>query len=99
MQSEAGQAAIADVALGADCVAHARMFFNRSPFDLGSAVAPTFALMPEGNMVAALRQDYAAMSGMIFGEAPGFDVVMESIFSLQTQVNKLATEAQQLGQG
>lgn len=99
MQSEAGQAAIADVALGADCVAHARMFFNRPPFDLGSAVAPTFALMPEGNMVAALRQDYAAMSGMILGEAPGFDAVMESISSLQTQVNKLATEAQQLGQG
>ncbi len=35
MQSPLGQDAIANAALGADCVAHARMFFNRPAFDLG----------------------------------------------------------------
>jgi len=87
MQSEVGKTALADTALGADCVAHARMFFNRPPFDLASAVAPTFALMPEGNMYDDLRRDYAAMAGMIFGEPPGFETVMESISGLQTKVN------------
>lgn len=87
MQSEVGQAAIGDTALGADCVAHSRMFFNRPAFDLVTAVAPTFALMPEGDMHDALRQDYAAMSGMIFGAPPSFDAVMESISRLQLQVN------------
>ena len=87
MQSEVGQAAIADTALGADCAAHARMFFNRPAFDLATAVAPTFALMPEGEMYDSLKQDYAAMSGMIFGEPPRYEAVMESISSLQLQIN------------
>ncbi len=87
MQSEVGLAAIDDVALGADCVAHARMFFNRPAFDLTSAKAPSFALMPEGDMRNAIRQDYLAMSGMIFGEPPSFDAVLESISQLQARVN------------
>ena len=29
MQSDAGKSALSDAALGADCVDHARMFFNR----------------------------------------------------------------------
>ena len=73
IQSDAGQAAMADRALGRDCVAHARMFFNRPDFDLGPARAPTFALCPEDGMTDALRQDYRAMSVMIFGESPPFD--------------------------
>ena len=39
-----GTAAAADEELGADCVAHARMFFNRPDFDLASAAPGSFAL-------------------------------------------------------
>jgi len=88
MQAPLGQQAIADPALGADCVAHARMFFNRPAFDLASAVPPTFALMPEGEMYDALKLDYAAMSGMIFGTAPSFEAVSESIAELEQRVNE-----------
>lgn len=89
MQAPLGQKAIADAALGADCVAHARMFFNRPAFDLASAVPPTFVLMPEGDMYDALKQDYAAMSGMIFGRAPSFEAVTESIADLERRVNQI----------
>jgi hypothetical protein len=87
MQSETGQRALANPALGADCVAHARMFFNRPAFDLASAHPPTFALVPEGGMYDELRRDYAAMSGMIFGTAPRFEDVVESVAELQSLVN------------
>lgn len=89
LQAPVGQMAIADTALGADCVAHARMFFNRPAFDLASAVPPNFALMPEGDMYDALKQDYAAMSGMIFGQAPSFEAVTESIADLERRVNDI----------
>lgn len=89
MQAPLGQKAIADAALGADCVAHARMFFNRPAFDLASAVPPTFVLMPEGDMYDALKQDYAAMTGMIFGQAPSFEAVTESIADLERRVNQI----------
>jgi hypothetical protein len=87
LQSEIGQVALANRALGEDCVAHARMFFNRPDFDLATAQAPTFALCPEGGMTDALRQDYRAMSAMIFGEPPEFDVVIEAIAALEAELN------------
>lgn len=87
MASLAGQQAISDEALGADCVAHARMFFHRPDFDLASAHPPTFALVPEGDMYDDLRRDYAAMTGMIFGSPPAFEEVVESVATLQSVIN------------
>jgi hypothetical protein len=87
LASNIGQKALANPALGADCVAHARMFFNRPDFDLASAVAPSFMLCPEGAMYDDLRRDYTAMSTMIFGAAPDFDAVIESVAALQSKLN------------
>ena len=87
LQSDAGQRALADPALGRDCVAHARLFFNRPAFDLATAMPGSFALCPEGAMVDDLRRDYRAMTGMIFGEAPAFDAVIESVAELQSILN------------
>ena len=87
LQSDAGQAALADTVLGEGCVAHARMFFDRPPFDLASAHSPTFALCPEKGMIDDLKQDYRAMSVMIFGEPPPFDDVMDAVADLQNRLN------------
>ena len=76
-----------DKALGASCIAHARTFFNRSEYDLASAVHPTFALSPEGAMHDALRIDYGAMTGMIFGDPPAFAAVVETIAGIETRLN------------
>jgi len=83
-----GQAAVADPELGADCVRHARMFFNRPDFDLASAKQGSFALVPTDEMRNALRRDYAATETMIFGVAPSFDEVIASIEHIATTVNK-----------
>ncbi|WP_095203694.1 nucleotidyl transferase AbiEii/AbiGii toxin family protein [Mesorhizobium carmichaelinearum] len=83
-----GDAAIANSALGADCVAHARMFFNRPDFDLASAVPGSFALAPHDAMIEQLRVDYRAMKGMIFGDPPEFEAVLDSIRSLETRLNE-----------
>jgi hypothetical protein len=85
--SDLSERALADRALGADCVAHARMFFNRPDFDLGTAVAPTFSITPVGRMLEDMRRDYRAMSGMIFGESPLFDAVIKRIAELEERLN------------
>lgn len=46
MNSDVGKRATKDLNLGADCVNHARMFFNRPAFDLESAHPPSFVLTP-----------------------------------------------------
>jgi hypothetical protein len=83
-----GKAALADTALGVDCVAHARMFFNRPDFDLASAVPGSFALAPHDAMIDQLRVDYRAMQGMIFGDPPDFEAVLASIGSLETRLRE-----------
>jgi len=86
-QEAVGTGAAGDLDLGADCVAHARMFFNRPDFDLASAVPGSFALMPHDGMVDQLRTDYRAMTGMIFGDPPAFDDVLESAGALERALN------------
>ncbi len=81
-------AAIADPVLGSDCVAHARMFFNRPDFGLASAVPGSFVLAPHDAMIEQLRVDYRAMQGMIFGDPPDFEAVLGSIGSLETRLNE-----------
>ena len=87
MNSDVGRRAINDTALEEDCVAHARMFFNRPDYDLASATRPTFALTPEGAMYDDLRRDYGAMTGMIFGAPPAFEDVIESVATLEATLN------------
>ena len=67
------------------------MFFNRPAFDLATAVAPTFSISPLGKMLDDLRRDYRAMSGMIFGQAPPFDAVIERVADLERKLNTTPT--------
>ena len=81
---------MADRQLAAECVRHARMFFNRPPFNLDTATPGSFALTPVDKMREALRRDYDAMAGMIIGPVPAFEDVVTSITSLEKRLNESA---------
>ena len=85
--SQVGEVALADRELGANCVRHARMFFDRPDYDLASAVAGTFLIAPAGPMAAPLARDYANTTAMIFGEAPVFDEILASIARIERAIN------------
>jgi hypothetical protein len=85
--SEIGRKAMEDAEMAEDCVRHARMFFNRPDLDLASAVPGSFTLTPHDRMLADLRLDYEAMSGMIFGSIPTVDEVVTSISKLERFLN------------
>lgn len=85
--TDTGARALADLPLGAECVRHARMFFNRPPFNLDAATPGSFALTPVDKMREALRRDYDAMAGMIIGRVPAFEDVITSITSLERRLN------------
>ncbi|MDX3810187.1 MAG: nucleotidyl transferase AbiEii/AbiGii toxin family protein [Bosea sp. (in: a-proteobacteria)] len=86
--SDVGRAALSDAALGADCVRHAMMFFNRPDYDLASAVTGSFSLMPTAAMIAPLGRDYENMTPMIFGEAPRFEDILSSIEAIERAANR-----------
>lgn len=85
--SEVGRAALADPSLGADCVRHARMFFDRPDYDLASAVPGSFAIAPTGAMIDALSRDYANTTAMIFGVAPDFQAILMSVGEIERIAN------------
>ena len=87
LHSNIGKAALANPELGGDCVRHARMFFGRPDYDLGSAIPGSFAVAPIGAMIDALSRDYANMTAMIFGEAPAFKDILASVDRVERTVN------------
>jgi Nucleotidyl transferase AbiEii toxin, Type IV TA system len=89
-QAEGAPAWQADHGLAADCATHARLFFGSPDLGLESATAGRFTLTPDTAMHDALGRDYAAMSGMIFGDIPPLDTVLASVASLQEAINAQA---------
>ena len=90
LQSDTGKAALADLNLGADCVRHARMFFDRPDYDLASAAPGSFAIAPVTKMVDALARDYSNTTAMIFGVAPSFDDILASTRQIEQDLNSRA---------
>lgn len=85
--TQVGNVALADFALGSDCVEHARTFFNRPDYNLAGAVAGSFSLRPVGEMINRLSRDYDNTRAMIFGEAPEFNKILESIGRIEDALN------------
>jgi hypothetical protein len=86
-QSELGNLAMADDALGKDCVQHARIFFDRPDYDLASAQQGSYALTPPGAMTDALRSDYENTKAMIFDDPPSFEAILTSVSSIEGRIN------------
>ena len=87
LESGLGRAALADRDLGADCVQHARMFFDRPDYDLASAEPGRFAVAPTEAMTEALVRDYANTTPMIFGTAPAFADILASAHRIEETIN------------
>jgi hypothetical protein len=64
------------------------MFFNSTDLDLLHARPSSFTITPTPRMVDALRRDYQAMAGMIFGEVPDFAEVLDATRQLERVINQ-----------
>lgn len=78
---------MANLPLAEDCARHARMFFGSPDQGLETAVAGQFTLSPPAGMMDALRKDYEAMSGMIFGPVPPLEEVLASVQTAEATIN------------
>lgn len=85
--SLSGEKAFGRQELAIDCSEHAQIFFNSAALDLKTAYVGTFSIVPSTSMIKELKRDYEAMSGMIFGEVPTFDEVIEAISVFERKLN------------
>jgi hypothetical protein len=63
------------------------MFFNTPDFELETAVAGSFSVLPPADMQVLLERDYDAMTMTIMGQAPKFADVMAAIERLERQLH------------
>jgi len=87
INSQVGQKAMANHPLANECTQHAQIFFHRTPLNLEQAIPGSFKLTPTKEMLNLLTRDYKAMSTMIFGDVPSFEDIIESVITLENNLN------------
>lgn len=83
--------AVADQLLFTHVVEHRQVFFRYNWIDYETMRPGSLRLLPLDEQLAAWRQDYDAMRAqMFFGEAPAFDVILESVGEFARRFNASA---------
>lgn len=89
--------AIADRALASEVAHHKQLFFAEkdeagTAIDYIAAVAGDLVLVPQGTARDALAEDYASMiaDGLIHGEAPSFEEMMDRCAAIAARANAAA---------
>ena len=80
--------ALADRDLLTQVVRHKETFYPSAWARYDFARPGSFRLAPVENRVAALERDYRNMTVMIFGDATKFDWIMESLRTLEQEINR-----------
>ena len=82
------KAALCDLDLLQAVVLFKRRFYPSSWASYETARAGSLKLIPSGENLVVLRKDYSDMRMMIFGEAPAFDLIVNSLKQLEDQINQ-----------
>ena len=80
--------AMADIALLKDVIAFKAKFYPQGWANYQGAAEGKFSLLPETSIKSTLKNDYAQMQEMIFGEYPSFDEILARIGEFEQQLNE-----------
>lgn len=83
-----GAAAIADTGLLGAVRKHNLIAFKQAWKRFEEAVPGTVRLVPQPGLRAVIENDYAAMKGMMLGDAPDFDWVMAQLQAAEDMINR-----------
>lgn len=83
-----GASATAKLDLLARVAQHKNLFFKTSWARYGEAAKGTLRVEPPEHRLKALREDYARMQQMFFGEAPGFDQIVALLKQWESEFNQ-----------
>ena len=87
---DVGRAALSNRALLEDVVRHKTIFFNAGYANYDQCLDGRLRLVPDDDHLPGLRSDYDAMRAarIVGAEAPGFDLLIERIRTLEAVVNR-----------
>jgi hypothetical protein len=83
-----GKSAVAKLELLARVAQHKSLFFKTSWAHYGEAVKGSLRVAPPEHRLKLLREDYARMQQMFFGEPPGFDDILALLRQWESEFNQ-----------
>ena len=86
--TEVGKAATNDEGLLHSVREHSQIAFRQAWKRLDKAVPGSIRLVPQDELSRVIEKDYEAMQGMMLGEAPKFDWVMEQVQVAEDAINR-----------
>ncbi len=84
-----GRSALSDIPMLDAVRDHNLIAFRQAWKRFEEAVPGSLRLVPQPELRAVIEDDYGAMQGMILGDAPGFDWIMEQIEYAEVAVNAM----------
>jgi len=83
-----GKAAVEKLELLACVAQHKGLFFKTSWAHYGEAARGSLRVAPPGHRLKALKDDYAKMQQMFFGEPPDFDTMLDLLRQWESEFNR-----------
>jgi len=93
LQTEAGRSALSDFDLLTAVREHNLIAFRQAWKRFEAAVPGTLRFVPQSDLLKVIKRDYAAMEGMILGDAPAFDWIVDNLILAEDLVNSAETES------
>ena len=87
LQTEAGRSALSDFELLTAVREHNLIAFRQAWRRFEEAVPGTLKFVPQSDLLNVIKRDYAAMEGMILGDVPAFDWIVDNLIQAEDQVN------------
>ena len=85
--SEIGKSALKNEALATAVRQHNILAFRQAWKKFEEAVPGSLRVMPQPELRLEIEKDYAAMQGMILGDAPPFDWLMSQLAMIEATIN------------
>jgi hypothetical protein len=86
--TDIGRTALADLAMAGAVREHNLVAFRQAWKKFEQAIPGTLRIVPQDELRAELEKDYAAMQGMILGDAPAFAWIMEQLAAIEEIINR-----------
>jgi hypothetical protein len=86
--TDIGGAALADTTLLTAVREHNLIAFKQAWKKFDEAVPGSLRVVPSDELRAAIEKDYEAMQGMMLGDAPPFDWVIEQLQMAEDTINR-----------
>lgn len=88
-QTERGRSALSDVELLESVRNHNLIAFRQAWKRFEEAVPGSLKLVPQTEIRQMIERDYGAMQGMVLGEAPDFEWIMNQLRHAETAINSV----------